>query len=366
MTMLKIICICGARPNFMKIAPIVDALEERGDVDTLLVHTGQHYDERMSSLFFDDLGLRKPDVNLEVGSGTHAQQTAEIMKRFEPVCVEFAPDWVVVVGDVNSTMACALVATKLGVRVAHVEAGLRSFDRSMPEEINRLLTDAIADMLLVSEPSGVENLRREGVEEGRIHFVGNVMIDSLLRCRSRADQSSIISMLELQENHYALVTLHRPSNVDNRDALVPILDALETISQDRRVIFPIHPRSRKMMGNLGLESRVERISGLQLLEPLGYLDFLKLMSNAAVVLTDSGGIQEETTILGVPCITLRRNTERPITVSQGTNRLAGALCEDILKAYHEAMNDTSSMKEAPALWDGRAAERVVVSLTDSN
>lgn len=366
MAILKIICICGARPNFMKIAPIVDALAGRGDVDTLLVHTGQHYDERMSGLFFEDLGLRKPDVDLEVGSGTHARQTAEIMKRFEPVCVEYAPDWVVVVGDVNSTIACALVAVKLGVRVAHVEAGLRSFDRGMPEEINRIVTDSIADKLFASEPSGVENLRREGVEEGRIHFVGNVMIDSLLRCRSRADQSTIISKLELQENNYALVTLHRPSNVDNPEVFVPILDALETISRDRRVIFPIHPRSRKMMGDLNLASRVEQMAGLRLLEPLGYLDFLKLMSNAAVVLTDSGGIQEETTILGVPCITLRRNTERPITVSEGTNRLAGVLCEDILEAYHEAMNDTSNRKEAPLLWDGRAAERIVASLTDSN
>jgi UDP-N-acetylglucosamine 2-epimerase (non-hydrolysing) len=320
----------------------------------------------MSRLFFDELGIPKPDVNLEVGSASHAVQTAEVMKRFEPVCIEHDPDWIIVVGDVNSTLACALVACKLGIGVAHVEAGLRSFDRDMPEEINRVLTDAIADHLFVSEPTGVTNLKREGVDPDKIHFVGNVMIDSLLRCRSKADERTIISNLKLQPKRYALVTLHRPSNVDNLDALVPILDALETIGRDMPVVFPIHPRSRKMINHLGLEQRINGMAALRLIEPLGYLDFLRLMSQASVVLTDSGGIQEETTILGVPCLTLRRNTERPITISQGTNRLAGASAEAILLAYHDAINDARKSITLPELWDGHAAERIVSLLIESS
>lgn len=348
----------------MKIAPIVDALQRRSDVEGRLIHTGQHYDERMSRMFFGDLGLRQPDLNLEVGSGTHAEQTAEVMKRFEPACVEFAPRWVVVVGDVNSTLACSLVAVKLGHAVAHVEAGLRSFDRTMPEEINRVVTDAISDRLFVTEPSGVENLRREGIAEEKIHLVGNVMIDSLLRCKARADQSDILSTLDLPAGKYALVTLHRPSNVDKRETLLPILDALETIGRDRPVVFPMHPRARSMLAAMGLEERTRKIPGLRLLEPMGYVDFLKLMSEAALVLTDSGGIQEETTILRVSCLTLRRNTERPITLTQGTNRLTGGSTEAILEAYHEAISSPPQTAAAPHLWDGRAAQRIVESLTE--
>ena len=361
--MLKVICVCGARPNFMKIAPIVEAFAKVRGAETRLVHTGQHYDERMSRLFFGDLGIPEPDLNLEVGSGSHAAQTADVMKRFEPVCLDYRPDWVTVVGDVNSTLACALVAAKLGIRVAHVEAGLRSFDRTMPEEINRVLTDALSDRLFVTEPSGVDNLRREGIADEKVHLVGNVMIDTLLRCRARCERSAVRSMLSVKEKSYAVVTLHRPSNVDNPAAFASILDALESISAEMPVVFPIHPRSLKTLEEMGLEDRAKRISGLRLLEPLGYLDFLKLMTDAAVVLTDSGGIQEETTILEVPCLTLRENTERPITVTNGRNRLTGNSTEAILKAFHEVRKNPPRPAKAPDLWDGRAAERIVECLT---
>ncbi len=360
--LLKVICVCGARPNFMKIAPLVDALSRAPDVKTLLVHTGQHYDERMSRLFFGDLGIRQPDVNLEVGSCSHALQTAEVMRRFEPVCVEQRPDWVIVVGDVNSTLAAALVASKLGIKVAHVEAGLRSFDRSMPEETNRVLTDAISDLLFVTELSGVENLRKEGIADSKVHLVGNVMIDTLLQSRARADQSTILSTLGISKKNYAVVTLHRPSNVDDTKMFSSILAALEVIARDMPVIFPVHPRTRKNLETSGLGDRSAKIANLRLIEPLGYLDFLKLMSESAVVLTDSGGIQEETTILGVPCLTLRENTERPITVTQGTNRLTGSSTESILSAYREIRGQRSKPVKAPDLWDGRAADRIVACL----
>jgi UDP-N-acetylglucosamine 2-epimerase (non-hydrolysing) len=360
--MLKVICVCGARPNFMKIAPLVDALSRTPEVATLLVHTGQHYDERMSRLFFGDLGIPPPDLNLEVGSCSHAVQTAEVMKRFEPICIQHRPDWVVVVGDVNSTLATALVASKLGIKIAHVEAGLRSFDRTMPEEINRVLTDAISDLLFVTEPSGVENLRREGVADGKIHLVGNVMIDTLMRSRSRADGSTILSSLGIETGKYAVVTLHRPSNVDDVKAFSSILAALEGIAKDMPIIFPVHPRSRKNLEANGLGDRTARIANLRLVEPLGYIDFLKLMSDSALVLTDSGGIQEETTILGVPCLTLRENTERPITVTQGTNRLTGSSTEAILKAYREVRDQPQRPVRIPDLWDGGAADRIVACL----
>lgn len=349
----------------MKIAPLVEALSATPGVQPLLVHTGQHYDERMSRLFFGDLRIPEPDVNLEVGSGSHAVQTAEVMKRFETVCVEHRPDWVVVVGDVNSTIACALVAVKLGIKVAHVEAGLRSFDRSMPEEINRVLTDAISDVLFVTEPSGAENLRREGVAPEKIHFVGNVMIDTLIRSRTRADHSTILNKLDLFPRKYAVLTLHRPSNVDREENLGAILSALERIAEDMAIVFPVHPRSRKNLGTMSLEERISAIRPLKLVEPLGYLDFLKLMAESAVVLTDSGGIQEETTILGVPCLTLRENTERPITITQGTNRLTGNTTDGILRAYHEVRDRPPSGKR-PDLWDGEAAGRIVAVLTGVN
>ncbi|MCH9002017.1 MAG: UDP-N-acetylglucosamine 2-epimerase (non-hydrolyzing) [Planctomycetes bacterium] len=360
---MKFLCVCGARPNFMKISPIVDALKRVDGAQTMLVHTGQHYDDRMSRLFFEDLSIPRPDINLAVGSGSQAVQTAETMKRFEPVCIEHQPDWVIVVGDVNSTLACTLVSVKLGFRVAHVEAGLRSFDRSMPEEINRLLTDAVSEMLFVTERSGLENLEKEGVAPSRVHFVGNVMIDTLLRSRERAAKSQILEQLSLCEKNYAVVTLHRPSNVDHRESFCSILEALKQIAGDMPVVFPIHPRSRRNLEDMGLAERVARSPGIRLVEPLGYLDFLRLTAGAAVVLTDSGGIQEETTILSVPCLTLRDNTERPVTISQGTNRLTGHATQRIMTAYREVLADPPVSDSMPDLWDGHAAERIVRILT---
>lgn len=356
---MKIINIVGARPNLMKIAPLMHAYRAAEGVEPLLVHTGQHYDANMSDLFFRQLGIPEPDLNLEVGSASHAVQTAEIMKAFEPVLLEHRPDVVVVVGDVNSTIACGLVAVKLGVKLVHVEAGLRSFDRDMPEEINRLLTDAISDLLLCTERSGVENLRREGIAEEKIHLVGNLMIDTLSRHREKADESRILDELELEERGYVTLTLHRPSNVDRRPVLEGILDALEVVQRDLPLVFPAHPRTRAKLNDFGLAKRLESMSGVRLLEPLGYLDFLKLMAAARLVMTDSGGIQEETTILQVPCLTLRENTERPITVEIGSNRIVGSDPQRILEAYREVMGARGVTGEVPPLWDGRAAERVV-------
>ena len=363
--MPKIVSVCGARPNFMKIAPLVRAFHTRGGIESILVHTGQHYDERMSRLFFDELNIPKPDLNLEVGSGSHAQQTAEIMKRFEPVLVEHQPDWVVVVGDVNSTIACGLVASKLGIGLAHVEAGLRSFDRSMPEEINRVLTDTISDLLFVTESSGLTNLLAEGVAREKIHFVGNVMIDTLLAHRERAEASTILDEHNLTPGRYAVVTLHRPSNVDDAAVFGSILDAFEELGGELDIVFPMHPRTRNNLATMGLESRVRGISKLRVLDPLGYLDFLKLMSQASVVLTDSGGMQEETTILGVPCLTLRHNTERPVTIECGTNRLVEPRKEAILEAYAEVKAHPPDTTRKPELWDGRAGERIAAILADA-
>jgi len=366
--MLNVVAICGARPNFMKIAPLMEQFAATGKIRTTLVHTGQHYDERMSDLFFRQLGIPEPDINLEVGSGSHAVQTAEIMRRFEPVVEERKPDWVVVVGDVNSTIACALVAVKRGVRVAHVEAGLRSYDRTMPEEINRLLTDSISDLLLASEPDGVENLRREGIDGEKVQFVGNVMIDTLLKHRARADQSTILRDLSLTPRGFAVVTLHRPSNVDRSESLAEILAAFETIARDLDVVFPMHPRTKKNLEQFGLANRAARISRFKVVEPLGYLDYLKLMADSRIVLTDSGGVQEETTILGVPCLTLRPTTERPITITAGTNRLvpvgAGGYCtrDAVLASYAAALNDTRRRETHPPLWDGQAASRIAACL----
>lgn len=356
--MLKIMNICGARPNFMKIAPLMRAYRNHANLAPSLVHTGQHYDRNMSDLFFTQLGIPEPDLNLEVGSGSHAVQTAEIMKRFEPIVLEHKPDWVVVVGDVNSTIACALVATKLGARVAHVEAGLRSFDREMPEEINRLLTDSISDLLFVSEKSGVENLRREGVSEDKIHFVGNCMIDTLKANLDRANESPVLTKMGLTKRGYNVVTLHRPSNVDDPAILGRIADALEEIQRDLPTVFPMHPRTLNNLGKLGLKPRFDAMKNLKLVEPLGYLDFLCLTANAAVVITDSGGIQEETTILGVDCLTVRENTERPATITDGTNELVGTDPARILSAYRKRRAAPGGTGRTPEKWDGQAAERI--------
>jgi len=355
---VKIVSVAGARPNFMKIAPLMAAFAEAPGIEPMLVHTGQHYDERMSELFFRQLGIPEPEVNLGVGSGSHAVQTAEIMRAFEPIVTEHAPDAVLVVGDVNSTIACGLVAVKLGVKLVHVEAGLRSFDRTMPEEVNRILTDAISDLLFVTEKSGRENLLNEGVAAERIFVVGNVMIDTLLSNRDKAEASTILADLALEAGGYAALTLHRPANVDDPVVLGRLLDALEVIQRDMPIIFPIHPRTRKNLAASAMGDRVAGMGNLRLLDPIGYLDFLKLMASAKVVLTDSGGIQEETTILKVPCITLRENTERPITVEVGSNCIVGTDPQRILTAYRHTLNGRRQECQIPEMWDGQAAQRI--------
>jgi UDP-N-acetylglucosamine 2-epimerase (non-hydrolysing) len=351
---MKIINVVGARPNFMKIAPIVEEMKKVPEIGALLIHTGQHYDEGMSDVFFHDLGIPVPDVYLGVGSGTHAEQTGRIMVEFEKVCLEHQPDLVVVVGDVNSTMACSIVAAKLLIPVAHVEAGLRSFDRTMPEEINRLVTDALARLLFTTSRDADENLKREGIDPQKIHFVGNVMIDTLLKHREKASRLDTLSKFDVRPGHFALVTLHRPSNVDEPDTLRGVLEALHEISKTMPVILPIHPRTAKRVEEFGLS-----MDGIRTSEPLGYLEFLNLMSNAGVVLTDSGGLQEETTILRVPCLTLRHNTERPVTITAGTNIMVGPDKQRILDAMRRIRQGDWKPSGPPELWDGRAAERIV-------
>jgi UDP-N-acetylglucosamine 2-epimerase (non-hydrolysing) len=355
---LRTLLIAGARPNFMKVAPIWAEMKRRaGEFEPLIVHTGQHYDAAMSDAFFEDLGLPKPDVHLEVGSASHAVQTARIMTGFEPVVLEQKPHWVVVVGDVNSTIACALVCAKLGVRVAHVEAGLRSRDRGMPEEINRILTDAISDMLFTTSQDADENLRAEGVPDERRRFVGNVMIDSLLEHLKAAESSTVRTELGIAGSDYAVVTLHRPSNVDDKERFAGILTALRKISRRLPIIFPVHPRTRQRIEALGLSGEIEG-ADIRLIEPLGYLDFLSLYSGARLVLTDSGGLQEETTVLGIPCLTLRHNTERPITIQMGTNVLVGTDPVKIVAAAEEALGTEPRERKIPPLWDGHAAGRI--------
>jgi UDP-N-acetylglucosamine 2-epimerase (non-hydrolysing) len=364
--MLKVINVVGARPNFMKVAPIVEEMKRRErEFAPLVVHTGQHYDAAMSDAFFRDLELPEPDVYLGVGSGTHAAQTAAVMERFEPVVVRERPDWVLVVGDVNSTLACALVCSKLGVKVAHVEAGLRSRDRTMPEEINRLLTDQISDLLFTTSEDADRNLLAEGIPRERIRFVGNIMIDSLLRGLERAASSTIRETLGVSGQDYAVVTLHRPSNVDSRESLFEILGALEEISRRVTIVFPVHPRTRKTMAEFGFSESTDRNTNLHLLDPLGYLDFLRLFSGARLVLTDSGGIQEETTALGIPCLTLRENTERPITIEMGTNKLVGNDRQRIVEAAFSILDGPyANPGRVPALWDGHTAARIVSSLLE--
>jgi len=366
--MAKVLSVVGARPNFMKIAPIAAELRKVPSFQHCLVHSGQHYDELLSGNFFLDLGLPQPDVNLKVGSGSHAAQTAEVMKRLEPVLIDFQPDLVMVVGDVNSTLAAAITAAKLGIAVAHVEAGLRSFDRTMPEEINRVLVDAISDLLFVSERRGVENLRAEGVSPDKVFFVGNVMIDTLLRHREVAARSPILQRLGLRDEaaearSYCVLTLHRPSNVDRKEVLHGILAAVSEIAREMPVVFPIHPRTRKNIAEFGLEGLVSMngsgSAGIRLLDPLGYLDFLALNDRARLVLTDSGGIQEETTAMGVPCLTLRENTERPATIEFGSNRLVGTDGFRIVTAARAALAEAPRSSRVPPLWDGHAAARIV-------
>ena len=367
--MLKVINVVGARPNFMKIAPVVEAMARRGqEFAPLVVHTGQHYDAAMSDAFFRDLGLPEPDGHLGGGSGSHAQQTAAVMQLFEPVVLRERPDWVVVVGDVNSTLACALVCAKLLVPVAHVEAGLRSRDRAMPEEINRLLTDQIADLLLTPSADADRNLLDEGVPAERIRLVGNVMIDSLLKHLELSRSSSVREDLGVAGGDYAVVTLHRPSNVDNAETLGGIISALERVGEQLPIIFPAHPRTRKMLAELGLREEVERAGRLRIVEPLGYLDFLRLYSGARLVLTDSGGIQEETTALGIPCLTLRENTERPVTVELGTNRIVGTRPETIISAAIVALERARDDKppRVPPLWDGKTADRILDALLEKS
>ena len=356
---MKIILVVGARPNFMKIAPIWRACKKQDDLfDPVLVHTEQHYDDKMSQVFFNDLGLPKPHYQLGVGSGSQAVQTAMVMTAFEPVVLNESPDLVVVVGDVNSTVACAMVAAKLNVKVAHVEAGLRSYDRSMPEEINRLITDAISDVLLTPSRDADENLRQEGVNEARIHFVGNVMIDSLRFLESKADNSSILDQAVIEAGKYAFVTLHRPSNVDDRETFLEILRALDHVQKQISIVWPLHPRTAKMIDQLALRDVVARMENVKLIDPVGYLDALKLQKCARLVLTDSGGLQEETTAFGVPCLTMRENTERPVTIEEGTNTLVGVTSPHIIAVADHVLRGQYKVGKMPEGWDGHAAERI--------
>ncbi|MBT8379972.1 MAG: UDP-N-acetylglucosamine 2-epimerase (non-hydrolyzing) [Ignavibacteria bacterium] len=355
--MKKIISVVGARPNFMKVAPLHRAfLKQKDKIQHLICHTGQHYDENMSKIFFEDLELPKPDFYLGVGSGSHAEQTAEVMIEFEKILHKEKPDLVVVVGDVNSTIACSLTAAKLHIKIAHVEAGLRSFDREMPEEINRVLTDQISDYLFVTERSGLENLINEGISEEKVFFTGNVMIDSLVYFLEKAAASDALKKFDLLDSNYVLVTLHRPSNVDSEKQLQSIVNMLNSVSQKRKIIFPIHPRTKK---NLELYSLINKLnSDVILSEPIGYLDFLSLLRNTGLVITDSGGIQEETTYLGIQCITVRKTTERPITVEKGTNHLVGDDFRMAEKTATEILNGRLKNGQIPDLWDGNAADKI--------
>ena len=360
---LKLLLVAGARPNFMKIAPLIKGIEAHNRqrkagtvvIDYRLVHTGQHYDQKMSDIFFGELGIPAPDINLEVGSGSHAVQTASVMTKFEPVCGQERPDWLVVVGDVNSTMACTLVCAKLGIKVAHVEAGLRSFDRGMPEEINRLVTDALADLLLTPSADADENLKQEGVPGSKIKLVGNIMIDALIANLDQARKSGILPQIGLQEKAFVYVTLHRPSNVDDRPTLTAIMRELDGLAGQLPVVFPMHPRTRKMLSDFGLGNAGN--PGLKILDPIGYHDSLCLTANSKFVLTDSGGLQEESTYFRTPCLTLRPNTERPITVTVGSNKLTklDRLTADI----QETLSRPQACGQIPPFWDGKAAGRIV-------
>jgi UDP-N-acetylglucosamine 2-epimerase (non-hydrolysing) len=363
---IKLLVVAGARPNFMKVAPLIkqiraygtDGKQNGASPSYRLVHTGQHYDEKMSDIFFGELGIPAPDINLGVGSGSHAAQTASVMAKFEPVCEQERPDWVVVVGDVNSTMACTLVCAKLGIKVAHVEAGLRSFDRTMPEEVNRIVTDSLADLLLTPSSDADENLKREGIPAAKIQMVGNVMIDTLVANLPQARAKGLLAQAGLQPKSFVYVTLHRPSNVDHPESLAAVMAELKRLARRLPVVFPMHPRTRKMCAQFGISLEAE--TGLKILEPIGYHDSLCLTENARLVLTDSGGLQEESTYFRTPCLTLRPNTERPITVDIGSNKLTNLarLAADL----EAVLNRELRFGSIPPLWDGRAAERIVSSL----
>ncbi len=355
----KILIIAGARPNFMKIAPIIHAMRLSDKLEPILVHTGQHYDVLMSDTFFKELNIPQPDISLEVGSDTHARQVAKIMERFEPVCDEYQPMAILVVGDVNSTMACSIVAAKKDIRIIHVEAGIRSRDRSMPEEINRMVTDSITDILMPPSRDAVENLLTEGHKPESIFLVGNIMIDTLLDSQEMIKKSGILDQFGLVAKKYVTLTLHRPSNVDNIENFKKILAALAVIQNEIPIVFPIHPRTRKMINEFGLGDYVASLSNLILTDPLGYFDFGRLISESGFVLTDSGGIQEETTVYGIPCITLRENTERPITILEGSNELAGCDTEKIILLADEILKGNWKESRIPELWDGNTASRII-------
>ncbi|MGB3463764.1 MAG: UDP-N-acetylglucosamine 2-epimerase (non-hydrolyzing) [Cyclobacteriaceae bacterium] len=355
---MRIINIVGTRPNFMKIAPIIKELQKHSEIEHFLLHTGQHYDLKLSQNFFTELEIPDPDINLNIGSDTQAKQVAKIMIAFEEVCDKYNPDYILVVGDVNSTMACSLVAAKRQIKVIHVEAGIRSRDRNMPEEINRLVTDSIADYLLPPSADAVENLQREGHENSKIKMVGNVMIDTLRYFQDKIQRSDILEKLGLTTGQYVALTLHRPSNVDNEENLTNILKAIRYVSQSNKVVFPVHPRTKKMIGQFNLDSLLES-EDIILTEPFGYFYFGKIISNSRFVLTDSGGIQEETTVYGIPCITIRENTERPVTISEGTNELAGASYDKITQMADRIMEGDWKKGKVPELWDGKTAERIV-------
>jgi len=363
---MKLLLVAGARPNFMKVAPLIGAIRAHnsnresgnGRIDCILVHTGQHYDKKMSDIFFAELGIPAPNINLVVGSGTHAVQTANVMIKFEPICETQRPDWVVVVGDVNSTLACALVASKLGVRVAHLEAGLRSFDRTMPEEINRIVTDALADLLLTPSADADQNLRNEGIPATKITLVGNIMIDALIANLAQAQNSDILARLGLKKKNFIYVTLHRPCNVDSPENLANIMRVLGTLTKRIQIVFPMHPRTRKMLPPGG--TAVSEIFRLDILEPVGYHDSLCLTENARLVLTDSGGLQEESTFFRTPCLTLRANTERPVTIRIGSNRLTSVT--ELESAVGQILNGPERCGKIPPFWDGKTAERTLQSL----
>ncbi|MEF3073904.1 UDP-N-acetylglucosamine 2-epimerase (non-hydrolyzing) [Methylobacter sp. Wu1] len=363
---LKFLIIAGARPNFMKVAPIIqqicrysaDVANHGVQLEYRLIHTGQHYDEKMSDIFFTDLGIPAPDINLAVGSGSHAVQTAEVMTKFEPICEQEKPDWVVVVGDVNSTMACTLVCSKLGIKVAHVEAGLRSFDREMPEEVNRIVTDALADLLLTPSVDANENLKREGIPDSKIKFVGNVMMDSLVANLEKARTSPLLGQLGLEKKGFVYVTLHRPSNVDNQTGLSLVMKLLGNIAKDMPVVFPMHPRTRKMCEQFKIQ--LDEYKGLRIMEPLSYHDSLCLTDTARFVLTDSGGLQEESTYFKTPCLTLRPNTERPVTIEVGTNKLTGL--DQLSADIEDILQERRPPGQIPKYWDGRTAERIINAL----